>query len=705
MVKFSFHGITSQHAGSGTQTVIFNKVLPMSPDQSVTHVPGLDHRELDRTVAVKVIRPEFASNLSSLLRLKREIVLASRVSGSHVVRVHDFGEVDGKALIAMDWVDGENLAALLARVHTLPPSQVCDLATQICIALRDIHAANVVHRDLKPGNLLIGRSGELLVADFGLARSARPQDVSLSVAGESSGTPRYMAPEQLAGLPADSRSDLYSLGMVLLEMLTGTTALEALAPLRQRWILALDEKRIRSGEMRKLAALDLVIRSCLHLDRTERYANVDAVLRDLRLADTESGVAYSPAVIEPGPSGRRQPVAIGVAAAVVLASVLWGFYFVRRVPAASSAQLYGKAIGLMSPTSGEPELRLAAQALEEALGQTPKYLPALRARLDVLLRLYESTSDPRCLADAREALQRGTSAGLGKSERALYLAKIDLDAGHYSAVFPNLENDPALLASSAEANRLLGRASEASHRLPEALLFYRAAVRLSPESWLCHNDLASILLAIGRPEDARQQFLEVTRLNPDSAAGYSNLGIALLQSGQLESAAKNFEAALQRQAEPETYFNLGLTTYYADRYASALPFFESAIQLRPQSDRYLAALANAQRHAGQKAFARETYTRALAVLDVLEKARQLNTDERCRRALCFLGLGDFNSANASIDLLEKVGDHNQMVYYAAAVLAMMEGRRISAKEQITNALQHGYPIELAKADPDLKGLF
>jgi serine/threonine protein kinase len=80
-------------------------------------------RELDRTVAVKVIRPEFASNLSSLLRLKREIVLASRVSGSHVVRVHDFGEVDGKALIAMDWVDGENLAALLARVHTLPPSQ------------------------------------------------------------------------------------------------------------------------------------------------------------------------------------------------------------------------------------------------------------------------------------------------------------------------------------------------------------------------------------------------------------------------------------------------------------------------------------------------------------------------------------------------------------------------------------------------------
>jgi serine/threonine-protein kinase len=242
-------------------------------------------RELNRTVAVKVIRPELASDLSSLLHLKREVVLASRISGSHVVRVYDFGEADGQALIAMDWVDGENLALLLARIHTLPPSQVCELATQICAALRDIHSASIVHRDLKPGNLLINRSGQVLVADFGLARSALPQDAGLSLAGESCGTPRYMAPEQLAGLPADVRSDLYSLGLVLLEMLTGATALEALAPLRERWILSPGETHVRSGELRKLAALDLVIRRCLQLDRTERYASADEVLRDLKLAD------------------------------------------------------------------------------------------------------------------------------------------------------------------------------------------------------------------------------------------------------------------------------------------------------------------------------------------------------------------------------------------------------------------------------------
>src|ERR1700730_7787821 len=227
-------------------------------------------RELNRVVAVKVVRPEFASSLSSLLRLKRELVLASRVSDAHVVRVHDFGEVDGKALIAMDWVDGESLASLLGRVHRLPPAQVCDFATQICKALRVIHAANLVHRDLKPGNLLISRSGQVLVSDFGLARSALPEDAALSrPAGDSCGTPRYMAPEQFAGLPADERSDLYSLGMVLLEMLTGTAALEALDPLRGRWIASRSVKHIRSGELRKLAALDAVIRGCLRLDRSE----------------------------------------------------------------------------------------------------------------------------------------------------------------------------------------------------------------------------------------------------------------------------------------------------------------------------------------------------------------------------------------------------------------------------------------------------
>jgi tetratricopeptide (TPR) repeat protein len=662
-------------------------------------------RELNRTVAIKVIRPEFASDLSSLLRLKREIVLASRVSGSHVVRVYEFGEIDGKALIAMDWVDGENLAALLARVHSVPPSQACDFAAQIGTALRDIHAVNIIHRDLKPGNLLISRTGEVLVADFGLARSALPQDSGLSLVGEFSGTPRYMAPEQLAGLPADVRSDLYSLGMVLLEMLTGATALEGLAPLRERWILSQGEKRVRSGELRKLAALDLVIRRCLQLDRTERYANVDEALRDLKLADTDSASVEVPVPLPKGTPLWRSRAAIGTTVALLLGLMAWGLHVARHPRSASSAQLYGKAISLITPESGEAELRVAAQALEDAVAQAPGYMPALRARLDVLLRLYEATSDPRNLVDAREALQRATAAGLDPSQRALYLAKIDLHANLYFAVIQNLGGDAPLLASSADANRLMGRALETAGRLPEALTFYSSAVGLSPESWLCQNDLGSALLAIGRPQEARQHFLEVTRLNPKSTTGYSNVGLAFLESGDLPSAEHSFETALEREETPETYFNLGLTTYYSQRYGSAEPFFQSAIRMRPNSDRYLAALADAQRHAGQRTAARQSYARALTLLDDLERTRPLSTSERCRRARCFFGLGDFNAADTAIELIQNSGVQDQMVDYSAAVFAAAQSRRIAARQHLTVAMRLGYPAALLKVDPDLRDLF
>ena len=661
-------------------------------------------RALNRTVAVKVLRPELVPDLRNLLRLKRELVLASRVSDEHVVRVHDIGEVGGNALIAMDWVDGESLAQLLGRVHTLPPSQVHSFAGQICRALGAIHAANIIHRDLKPGNLLVRKDGAILVSDFGLARSVLPQDSGLSRPGESSGTPRYMAPEQLAGLPADARSDLYSLGMVLLEMLTGTTELETLAPLRLRLLSASDDKYVRSAELRQLAAVEVAIRHCLRLDRTERCPNVDAMLDDLKPASFEPATlaSHKPSERNWAPFGRRR-VKIGLFAAILVLA-LAGYLASRRYVAVRTAEterLYSRAMNLLADQSGEPELRAAADILDRVVANNPNRTIAVRARLETLLRLFERTHEPQWLVREREALKSETAARLSDQERILFRARVDFNAGLLPDVVQALQAHPTLLASSTDANLLLGRALAGSGELERALTYYLAVIRLNPESWRAHNDLGSALLRLGRLQASVQQFVRVTQLKPDAPTGYSNLGSALLDAGDLAGARRNFEIALQRAASPSAYYSLGVAAYYSREYATSIPFFESAIQMRPNSDVYVAALADALRHLHRTERARDTYSRALTLVEQLARTRPLSVEEQCRRVMFLAKLGNRSAAASALDAIAP-GGKNQDFDYASAIVALFEGRIAAANLYLKDAVHAGYPEMLIRMDPDFR---
>jgi len=659
-------------------------------------------RELNRTVAVKVLRPELVPDLLNLLRLKRELVLASRVSDEHVVRVHDIGEVGGKALIAMDWVDGESLAQILARVHTLPPSQVYSFAGQICLALRAIHAAHIIHRDLKPGNLLVRKDGAILVSDFGLARSVVPQDFSLSRPGESSGTPRYMAPEALAGLPADARSDLYSLGMVLVEMLTGTTALETLGPLRWRMLATHGDKDLRSAELRHLAALQIAIRHCLHPDRTERCPSADALLQDLKLAAAETITPVSGK-----PPGRNwtlfgsRRTKIGLSAAMIVLA-LSGYLASRRHLAGRTAeaeQLYARAMNLLTDQSGEPELRAALDTLDRAVAYDPNRTAAIRARLETLIRLFERTHELQWLVKARDALKNDTATRLSDQERTVFRARVDFNAGLFPDVIQALQSHTDLLASSKDANLLLGRALAGSGQLERALISYRAAIGIDPESWRAHNDLGSVLLRLGRLKESAQEFVRVTKLKPDAPTGYSNLGSALLDAGDLPGARRNFEVALQRAASPAAYYSLGVTAYYSREYATSIPFFRSAIQMRSNSDVYVAALADALRHLHRTESARDTYARALTLVEHLAQTRPLSVEEQCRRAIYLAKLGDRRAATAALDAIAP-GTRSQDFAYARAIVALLEDRIAAASRHLKDAIQAGYPPMLIEMDPD-----
>ena len=181
-------------------------------------------RELDEVIAVKVLRRELIAQPDILERFRREVKLARRVTHTNVARVFDIGEHAGEKFITMEFVDGESLGARLARDGALPLADAVAIGIALGEGLAAAHAAGVVHRDLKPDNVLIASDGRVVVTDFGIARAMSVVEQGNRTAGLVIGTPQYMAPEQVRGAAIDARTDIYAWGLVLYEMLTGQEA-------------------------------------------------------------------------------------------------------------------------------------------------------------------------------------------------------------------------------------------------------------------------------------------------------------------------------------------------------------------------------------------------------------------------------------------------------------------------------------------------
>ena len=189
-----------------------------------------DDLTLGQPVALKFAPDEAARDQGLLERFKNEVRIARRVSHPNVCRVYDVGDMEGHTFFTMEYVDGEDLASLLRRIGRLPEDKALDIARQLCAGLAAAHTKGVLHRDLKPANIMLDGRGQVVVTDFGLAGVAD----QIQGADVRSGTPAYMAPEQLAGKEVSTRSDIYSLGLVLYEVFTGKRAFSEATGVKSR---------------------------------------------------------------------------------------------------------------------------------------------------------------------------------------------------------------------------------------------------------------------------------------------------------------------------------------------------------------------------------------------------------------------------------------------------------------------------------------
>src|SRR5882672_10157044 len=232
-------------------------------------------RELQEVVAIKALRPEtLAGGGVALERFKQEIRLARRIAHRNVVRTYDLGEQNGMYYLTMEYVEGTSLKQLIVTRGKLPIAVTLTVGKQICRALEVAHAEGVIHRDIKPQNIVVEPSGFLKVMDFGIARLANPpQGKGLTEAGTSIGTPDYMSPEQLSGAELDPRSDLYAAGVVLFECVTGKVPFEA----ETTWALVAKHLEEETPDPRKFNAevppvLAAVILKAMAKNPADRYA-------------------------------------------------------------------------------------------------------------------------------------------------------------------------------------------------------------------------------------------------------------------------------------------------------------------------------------------------------------------------------------------------------------------------------------------------
>jgi len=238
-------------------------------------------QDLGRQVALKLVRPELMVYPGAMERFRQELLLASKVSHRNILRIHDLGDAGGMKFISMAYVDGEDLHHLLLREGKLPFDRMLNITRQLCAALEAAHAEGVVHRDLKPQNVMLGKDDHVFVTDFGLAKSLGEVG-GMTQSGEMLGTPRYMAPEQVEAKHVDARTDIYALGLIVYEMVTGDVPFTAESTLQLMYKRAHEIPPAPKTLVPDIPDwLNNIIMKCLAGDPVNRYQSAKEILDDI----------------------------------------------------------------------------------------------------------------------------------------------------------------------------------------------------------------------------------------------------------------------------------------------------------------------------------------------------------------------------------------------------------------------------------------
>jgi len=338
-------------------------------------------KTIDEEVALKVLNPDIAADEKMIERFRNELKMARKIAHKNVCRMYDFSQVRGTQFIIMEYVPGEDLRSLIKRIGQFTAGKTILIAKQICEGLAEAHRLGIIHRDLKPQNVMIDREGNARIMDFGIARTLRSR--GLTEGDTVIGTPEYMSPEQVEGKDIDHRSDLYSLGAILFEMLTGRVPFQGDTPLsiaiKHKTELPPNPRQINSQIPENISQLIL---HCLEKDRTKRYQSAEELLTALNRIERDVPTTDKLIPVRPLKKLPWKKLSVFASLPILVALLILVGIFVFTGPQES---IYSIAVLPLKNLSGNPDQEYFADGMTEALISNLTQIKALQ-------RVISSTS-------------------------------------------------------------------------------------------------------------------------------------------------------------------------------------------------------------------------------------------------------------------------------------------------------------------------
>jgi tetratricopeptide (TPR) repeat protein/tRNA A-37 threonylcarbamoyl transferase component Bud32 len=629
------------------------------------------HVGFDEVCALKVINQELASDLSFVKRFGQEAALTRKLQHPNAVRVEDIDQADdGRPFMVMEFIEGESLKDVIQHQAPLPVPRACRIAKQVAAALDAAHRLGMIHRDIKPGNILLTRpaagAGEELakVLDFGIAKMKEAHlaagAATLTRTGTSIGTPAYMSPEQAMGKTGeglDGRADLYSLGVVMYEMLTGELPIQAESEVQMLiGQISTAPEPIRARRPELPDGIGAVVMRCLEKDPARRPASGAALIAQIENCEKGGAAGTAPddvptvATQRPAPLEAASPVPARRSSRFVWAAALVAFVVIAIVIAGGTWYLDSRRKQVARSPVAVPPVAASQPARQDRQIPTPPPAPAqpLRALTPAPTATKSPVPRPRADQDANPAddiqaaldavpLDAATKAqvqGILRQATGL-MKKGDFDgaAAQYQRLArlrPGWAPAIAALGAALAAKGISAGAAEQKNALNRttgltaAIARYNEALRLHPNVAINHFHLGKALGKLGDLKGDIREQQEALRLNPGLAAAHAQLGYIHSHKESWSDAAREYREAIRLKPDlAEAHSGLGDALGHMGDWQGEIAEERIAIQRAPSLAMAHFQLATALEHEGDSSTALEEYRRA-AELDPREANFQAN---------------------------------------------------------------------------------